>query len=488
MHIRYIGHAGVAIDVAGRHVVCDPWWNGTAFAGQWHPFPPPLPEPIDSDGTDIVCLSHGHQDHLHVPTLRLLRRDALVLVPRLRDPGLRDFVCSLGFQRVVELAHGVRREIAPGLAVTAYLLRDDSVLVLESGGRTLVNANDALQSAPRPVVDDVCDTIRARHPRVDTLIAQCGSGNWFPHGIQITDDVGFDAVAFQQAIEDRFAAVAHRLAARTAWALEPSYLTLDDPARAIQGPRLDGAALRAALRRAGAVDLVVHVPAPGDRMLDDRFRPGGGRRPDAEAIATALRSDFAVAVAARRQHRTIEPARVQAVIAALHDNARRRAARVLRDCAPIACRIDLRDVPELSLRVYADARHAEVSRCDRLRLAPLVLATRFDVLEALALDDCGDEAIRLGGGATLQLRRRDVALAEPLVALLGRRPLPPTRGELASAWLHDPRRAFAAWQRDRHVRQLVRRLGHAPRLAPTGIAAWRGRRAHRPSSDRASAS
>jgi hypothetical protein len=195
-----------------------------------------------------------------------------------------------------------------------------------------------------------------------------------------------------------------------------------------------------------------------------------------------------VAVAERRQHRVVEPGRLDALEAALGANARRRAARVLRDCAPLRCRIDLRDVPEISFLVDADARGAEVSRCDRLHLAPLVLSTRLEVLEALAHQDCGDEAIRLGGGATLQLRRRDLPLREPLVALLGRRPLPPSRGESAVAWLRDPRRALESWRRDRHVRRLVRRLVQEPLTPNAAAGSPHPRSPRRATPDRASAS
>ena len=487
MQLRYIGHAGFALDVAGQHVVCDPWWNGPAFAGQWYPFPQPAPEGIDTTGVDIICLSHGHEDHLHVPTLRTLRRDAMILVPRLRDAGLRDFVRSLGFDNVRELVHGRRCEVTPGLHVTAYVLRDDSVMVFEAAGRTLVNANDALQSVPRPVVDDLCDTLRACHPRVDVLLARCGGGGWHQNGIQITDDVGQDAAATHGALLDRFAAIAHRLGARVALPLQPAFLCLDEPAGAANGGGFDVAAMRAALQRAGAGDIEVHLLAPGDRLVEGQLRANGGRRATAEAAALALRTEFAVAVAERRQHRVVEPERIEALAAALRGNARARAARALHGGAPLRCRIDLRDVPEVSFWLAAGAGGAELSRCDRLRLAPLVLTTRLDVLEALAFGDYGDEAIRLGGGATLQLRRRDLALAEPLLLVLGRRPLPPTRLEAASAWLRDPRRAFEAWRRERHLRLLVRRLGDSPRISAGGSKTPPGRHRSGSASDDARA-
>jgi L-ascorbate metabolism protein UlaG (beta-lactamase superfamily) len=466
MHIRYIGHAGVALDVAGRHVLCDPWWNGPAFAGQWHPFPRPRPQPEDTSGVDVVFLSHGHEDHLHVPTLRLLRRDALVVLPRLRDPGLHDFVRSLGFDRVLELGHGQRRLVVPGLAATAYALREDCVFVLEGGGRTLVNANDALQSAPTAVVEDLCDTIRGRHGRIDFFAALCGATTWHGQGLEITDDVAFDPAAAAQAAIDRFALVARRIGARMALPFEPAFFVLEAAQRSQRVARPDATAVRAALRRIEAGDIVVHALAPGDRLVGDRLRLAAERPATAGEVEAALRNELVAAAAKRRAQPPIDPAQVSALLDALRDNAVRRTARVLRDTGSLRCRIDLRDVPEVSFLVDAGSRTARVTRCDRMRLAPIVLSTRFEVLEALAFQDCGDEAIRLGGGATLQLRRRHLALAEPLIALLGRRPLPPTRGESFAAWLRDPRRAFEAARRDRHLRRLARRLSLDPNASP----------------------
>jgi hypothetical protein len=269
--------------------------------------------------------------------------------------------------------------------------------------------------------------------------------------------------------------------------LVPGYVCLDDPLRATRAANLELPAMRTALQRAGAGDIEVQLIAPGDRLVEGRLRSNGGRRATAESLTLALRHEFAVAMAERRQHRSVEPERIEALAAALRGNARTRAARVLRGCAPLRCRIDLRDVPEVSFWLAAGAGGADLSRCDRLRLAPLVLTARLEVLESLAYHDCGDEAIRVAGGATLQLRRRDLALAEPLLTVLGRRPLPPTRLETAAAWTRDPRRALETWRRERHLRLLVRRLADAPRISAGGAGARPGRTSDRAASDRADA-
>ena len=103
MHIRYIGHAGLALDVAGQHLLCDPWWNGPAYTGQWQAYPLPRFEKADLEGADFIYISHGHEDHLHIPTLRSIDKRAAILIPKHRDPGLRDSLQSMGFARSLSL-------------------------------------------------------------------------------------------------------------------------------------------------------------------------------------------------------------------------------------------------------------------------------------------------------------------------------------------------------------------------------------------------
>jgi hypothetical protein len=93
-------------------------------------------------------------------------------------------------------------------------------------------------------------------------------------------------------------------------------------------------------------------------------------------------------------------------------------------------------------------------------LAPIVLSSRLEVLESWATQEYGYEAITIGYGATLRLRRRDLPLRGPLIALLGRKPLPPTRLELLAQWLRHPLRCFDVWRRDLHWERLAFALKH----------------------------
>jgi L-ascorbate metabolism protein UlaG (beta-lactamase superfamily) len=74
--VRYIGHATVLIDLDGVRVLTDPLLrNRVAHLRRAVPLEGPLPEP------DVVLISHGHHDHLDLPSLRKLRA-ARIVAPR----------------------------------------------------------------------------------------------------------------------------------------------------------------------------------------------------------------------------------------------------------------------------------------------------------------------------------------------------------------------------------------------------------------------
>lgn len=458
MHIRYIGHASIAIDVAGKHLVCDPWWNGPAYTGQWYHYPLPKVEAVDTESVDFIYISHGHEDHLHVPTLRHMSKCASVVIPRFRDAGMRDFLRSLGFASIIEIGHGETRQLSPGLMATMYINKEDSILVLEGDGRTLVNGNDALHASSRHVIDHFCDQILARHPRVDTLLLGYGGASWFPNCIQITDDVSYDAAMREQVFAENFAYIARRLGARLALPFAASFVLLEDRLRWLNDVRFNMPSPCEELRRQGGFDVRTHFLMPGDRILDDQIQSAGGVRPAAESAAAEIDRAFAMPIAELRQRQELDEERMQRLLRALEANAAARAGRILSRGQRLLCRIDLRDLPEYSILVDCDPERSRITRCDRLRLVPMVLTTRLAVLEALATQDYGFESVSIGYGATLQLRRRDLALRQPLLAVLGRKPLPPTRLERLWAFLRAPWREFQVWRGDLHWNRLALRM------------------------------
>jgi L-ascorbate metabolism protein UlaG (beta-lactamase superfamily) len=457
MLIRYIGHASIAIETAGIRILCDPWWSGPAYTGQWYPYPLPAPAPADA-APDYVYLSHAHEDHLHVPTLSTIQRSATLLIPRFPDTGLRDFLRSLGFRRVVELGHGQTRQLAPGVECTLYINKDDSLLVLQSGGRTLVNGNDALHASARHVIDHFCEQIVARHGRADTLLLGYGGASWFPNCMQLTDAPAYDAVQREHVFAQNFAYIARQLGARMALPFAASFVLLEDRLRWINRARHLSPSPGEELRQQGAAHIRTHVLMPGDRIVGDEIVEAPARWPLRGSVDSDIDRTYAAEIAALRQPAAMDEGRMTRIVAALAANARARAPQLLRGGQRLQCRIDVTDLPADSIHVDCAVGATRVERCDRLRLAPLVLSTRLAVLEAWATQEYGYESLSIGYGGFLHSTRRDMPLRNALLAVLGRKPLPPSRAQRSLNTLRHPLRTFDLWRRDLHWQRLAMRL------------------------------
>src|SRR5215468_10895563 len=101
MKIEYIGHACLLIDTGKMKVATDPWFHGPAFCGQWHIFPKPV-NAAALNQADIVALSHGHEDHMHIPSLKKIMGDKMVFYPYVWFGGTKEYLRRLGFRRVTE--------------------------------------------------------------------------------------------------------------------------------------------------------------------------------------------------------------------------------------------------------------------------------------------------------------------------------------------------------------------------------------------------
>lgn len=98
--VTYIGHATALVQLGGVVVLTDPVYSDRLL----------LPKRLVAPGIpmehlpplDLVLVSHGHYDHLDVPTHRQLPNGTIALVAQ----NLGDLVASCGYERVIELAWG----------------------------------------------------------------------------------------------------------------------------------------------------------------------------------------------------------------------------------------------------------------------------------------------------------------------------------------------------------------------------------------------
>ena len=106
MDVRWLGHSTVLVEIDGARVLTDPLLR-RRVAHLRRSSPAPTETPVDA-----VLISHGHHDHLDLPSLRKLPRSVPVIVPR----GLGQLVRKQGFADVREVVAEDELEIS-GLRV-----------------------------------------------------------------------------------------------------------------------------------------------------------------------------------------------------------------------------------------------------------------------------------------------------------------------------------------------------------------------------------
>ncbi|HZI16488.1 MAG TPA: MBL fold metallo-hydrolase [Myxococcus sp.] len=138
-----IGNATLICHDNGPVLVTDPWTDGGAYFGSWtlsHEIPEAQRESIQ--GCRFVWLSHGHPDHLSLESLEKLR-DKTLLVPNHFGNRIRDDLRAQGFT-VQVLVDRTWTQLSPRVRVMCLPdMNQDAVLLVDVGGRLLVNLNDA---------------------------------------------------------------------------------------------------------------------------------------------------------------------------------------------------------------------------------------------------------------------------------------------------------------------------------------------------------
>lgn len=212
MRFTILSHAGLLVEHAGVRVVCDPWVLGSCYWRSWWNFPEPDPGLIRDLRADFVYLTHLHWDHFHGPSLqRLFGPHTRMLVPKAPTRRMLEDLKYLGFQDITEIPHGSALELAAGFRLHSYQfgLGVDSAVVLEGGGTTLFNCNDA-KFFGLPL-----QQIMRNHPRIDFLLRSHSSAGPIPYCVEDWQRLPAEAVE-QSDSGEQFARCALYVGARYA--------------------------------------------------------------------------------------------------------------------------------------------------------------------------------------------------------------------------------------------------------------------------------
>lgn len=137
-----IGNATLIVHDHKPVLVTDPWTKGSAYFGSWtraHEIPAEQMEAIEN--CDYIWLSHGHPDHLSIPSLNPMK-DKKILLADHAGGRIANDMRGLGFD-VQVMEDRVWTNLSPNVnAVSVPDYNQDSLLLVDVGGALLVNLND----------------------------------------------------------------------------------------------------------------------------------------------------------------------------------------------------------------------------------------------------------------------------------------------------------------------------------------------------------
>ncbi len=272
MELEYISHSCFLVTTGGTRVVFDPWITGTAYLNQWHLFP----KAVDTSSVvnaDLVLISHGHEDHLNEESLEQINRNVHIFFPFQWREGVVDYLNHLGFSKITE-AVSFRTYNFGNIKITYLGYSLESVIVVESEGKVLVNINDALNSNHETAVDFLLKAIKKRWPRIDYMLSGWSGAGYFPNKVHFKGKNDDEVARLrEQYFANNFCRFTHYLQPEIAIPFAPGFVLLDDGNRWINEIKFPRKVLDSYYKDHFDSDSEILFPImyPGDRIEDKIF-------------------------------------------------------------------------------------------------------------------------------------------------------------------------------------------------------------------------
>jgi len=193
MRVTYYGQACTLTEAAGLKILTDPWLTEGAYQGTWfhtHVLADAgvTPESFPKD-INYLFLSHEHQDHLDIATLKHFPSNIPLLICRFSTPKFRNYLQSLGFTNFLELNSGEPLALENGVSVTIFATAEytnDSAILIEHDGVRMFNETDCKLA--------FSDLQRLGRNGIDLGFYMFSGANWYPMVYDYPEDLMLDLV------------------------------------------------------------------------------------------------------------------------------------------------------------------------------------------------------------------------------------------------------------------------------------------------------
>jgi|TARA_B100001175_G_C19506826_1_gene641365 UDP-MurNAc hydroxylase len=216
MKIKLYRSATVGIDFGNFKILTDPWLTDGEYYGSWshYPYFDINLNLEELNSYDVIYVSHIHPDHCSENTLKKLNKNIPILIHKFHSPFLKNKLQRIGFNKILELENGIKKDITKDLGITIYAADNcdpmlcykftgcanldlknstqqiDTLSVIEYKNNTLINVNDC----PFSLAKHPLNIINQNYKKIDVLLTGYGGAGPYPQC--------FDNLSYKEKIKE----------------------------------------------------------------------------------------------------------------------------------------------------------------------------------------------------------------------------------------------------------------------------------------------